>query len=216
MTRFERLSAYTGVAAVALWVIGLMFLAAIPSSLSEHATDQQILAWVQGNKNDLLLGGWIFMVGCLCFVWFAGVLRSRLLAAEGGSGTVSTLVFGGAVATAVFGMATPAGDVAAAINQDSISAATAGTLHHLTDLFFVCAELSAILVLAGVAILGFRFAVVPKWWAVLSAVVAVVLVIGPIGWAGLIYGLPIWTLGTTVMLVRGPRRRASVPTPATA
>ena len=38
-------------------------------------------------------------------------------------------------------------------------------------------------------------------------VVAVVLVIGPIGWAALIFATPIWTLGTSFMLLRSNARR---------
>jgi hypothetical protein len=38
-------------------------------------------------------------------------------------------------------------------------------------------------------------------------------VIGPIGWAALLFGLPVWTLGTTVLLVRGSVVRAA-PVPA--
>jgi hypothetical protein len=44
--------------------------------------------------------------------------------------------------------------------------------------------------------------------------IAIVLVIGPIGWAALIFGLPIWTLGTTWLLVRPQREQtplAAVP-----
>ena len=46
--------------------------------------------------------------------------------------------------------------------------------------------------------------------------VAVVLVIGPIGWAGLIFGLPVWTLGTSLFVLLGrPQPRTSMA-PATA
>jgi hypothetical protein len=31
----------------------------------------------------VLLGGWLFMLGCLAFIWFAAVLRARLAEAEG-------------------------------------------------------------------------------------------------------------------------------------
>jgi type IV secretory pathway TrbD component len=51
-------------------------------------------------------------------------------------------------------------------------------------------------------------------WAIFSIIVAVVLVIGPIGWAALIFGLPIWTLGTGLLLARTPRtvtRREAAP-----
>jgi len=37
---------------------------------------------------------------------------------------------------------------------------------------------------------------------VLAILIAVVLVIGPIGWAVLIFGLPIWALGTSWFLFR--------------
>ena len=40
-----------------------------------------------------------------------------------------------------------------------------------------------------------------------SRLVAVVLVVGPIGWLGLIFGLPLWTLGTSLfVLLRSPER----------
>jgi hypothetical protein len=204
-SRFERLSALTGFAAVALWVTGIVMLNAAPTKLSDKASDAQTLAWVQHNTNDLLIGGWAFILGCLCFIWFVGILRSRLVVSEGGTGTVSTIAFAGGAATAMFGMLIPAGDIAAAINKNEISAATAGTLHHISDAFFVGAELALIILVVGVAVLGFRTRVVPRWFASLGLLLAVVLVIGPIGWAGLIFGLPVWTLVATILLVRPAR-----------
>jgi hypothetical protein len=205
---------WTGVAAVVLWVIGLIVLTALPTNLSDKASDEQILAWVRGNTNDILLGGWLFMLGCIVFIWFAGLVRARVLAAEGEHGTLATIGFAGAVATAIFGMANAAGDVDAAINKNDISAASAGTLHHLGDAFFVAAELALIVLLVSTAVVALRTALMPKWWAIFSIIVAVVLVIGPIGWAALIFGLPIWTLGTGLLLARTPRtvtRREAAP-----
>jgi hypothetical protein len=165
-----------------------------------------VLAWVQGNKNPILTGSWLFMIGCLAFVWFAGVLRSRLAAAEAGDRTLSTIAFAGAVMAAAFGIAGQS-DIASAINADSVSAATAGTLHRGGDVMFVGAELSIVLLLGAVAVLAFRTAVVPRWWGVAGALVAVVALIGPIGWAALIFGLPVWTLVTAGLLARAPRGR---------
>ena len=54
----------------------------------------------------------------------------------------------------------------------------------------------------GSGMVALRTALMPKWWAWFGFVLAVVLAIGPIGWAGLIFGLPIWVLGTTFFLVR--------------
>ena len=208
--RFHRWSALTGIAAVILWIVGIAVSEGLSDDLPDGASDDQILAWVQGNANEVLTGGWLFMIGCLCFLWFVGVLRTRLREAEGGGGTVSTIALAGGVATAAFGLLMPGGEIVAAINKEDISAATAGTLHSLGDLFFVAAELSAIVLLVAVAIVAFRTRVLPKWWASFSILVAIVLVIGPIGWAALIFGLPVWTIGTALFLVQA-RRPAAAP-----
>jgi hypothetical protein len=202
-TRLERLSVYAGVVAVILWIVGIAIAAGMPSSLASHPTDQQVLAWVQDNSGALITGGWLFMVGSLFFVWFLGILRGRLAAAEGAPATFSTIGFTAGVVGAVLVMGTPAGDLAVAINKDDISPAAAAALHSSGDLFFVLAELTAIVLLLGLATVAIRTATLPKWWAIVNVVLAVVLVIGPIGWAALIFGMPLWTLVTTGLLVRG-------------
>ena len=106
-------------------------------------------------------------------------------------------------------MLTQVGDIGAAIDKNDISAATAGTLHHSSDMFFVAAELAAILIVGGFAASALQTRTFPKWWAIFAIVVAVLLVIGPIGWVGLVFGVPIWTLGTTWLLFRPEHRTAA-------
>jgi hypothetical protein len=208
-SRFDRISALVlGILAPGLWVAGLIVGQAHTDNLSDNATDAQVLAWIGENKNLTIVGGWLFMTGCLAFIWFAGLLRSRLAEIEGGNHTLSTIGFAGAVAAAVFGIGTQA-DLASAINASDVSAPTAGMFHPLGDLFFVGAELSLIVLLASVAVLAFRVAALPRWWGAFSALVAVVLWIGPIGWAALIFGTPVWTLGTAILLARAPRSRGA-------
>jgi hypothetical protein len=214
LTRFERLSAVvTGPLAVALWITGLIVGQGLTDKLPERASDPQVLTWLHGNKMLVIVGGWLFMSGCIAFIWFAGVLRTRLAAAEGGAQTLSTIAYAGAVAAAIFGIGTQA-DLAAAINASDVTAPTAGVFHHLGDLFFVGAEFTLIVPMLAVAVLAFRAAAVPRWWGVASALIGVVLLIGPIGWAALIFATPLWVLGTTVILTRepGPQRRAAVVT----
>jgi hypothetical protein len=207
----ERFGALAGILAIVLWILGLVVVNSFSDKIPHNPTDSQLLTWVKGNTNSILLGGWRWMVGCIVFVWFANVLRSRLAAREGGVTPYATLTFGGAIAAAAFGMLTMAGDVGAAINKDDISAATAGTLHNSGDMFFVAAELMLILFFVGAAVASLRTALLPKWWAWLAILIAIVLVIGPIGWAALIFGTPIWTLGTTFLLLRPERRGQSIP-----
>jgi hypothetical protein len=60
-----------------------------------------------------------------------------------------------------------------------------------------------ILFFLGCAVVALRTRVLPKWWAIVAIVIAVVLVIGPIGWAALIFAMPLWLLGTSWLLFRG-------------
>jgi hypothetical protein len=201
-----------GITAVALWIVGLVVSTALTSSIPSKPTDAQILTWVQGNKNPIITGSWLFMIGCIVLVVFAGLLRSRLAAADR---TMATTAYTGAVMMAVCGMFGQT-DLVSAINADSVSAASAGAFHHIGDMGFVGAELSLTVFLGSVAVLAFRHAVLPRWWAALTGLVAVVALIGPIGWAALVWGFPVWMLVTPWLVGRTARRRAASPVTAAA
>ena len=76
-------------------------------------------------------------------------------------------------------------------------------MRRLSDAFFVGAELAAILLLVAVAVVVLRTRVLPSWWAYFGLLIAIVLVIGPIGWAAPIFGVPVWIIGTSLMLLLG-------------
>ncbi len=220
MSTLERRSALAGVVAIALWIVGLVVQHALTHKIPKNPTDAQLLAWVRGDANTIILGCWLFMLGCVAFIWFLAVLRSRLAGVEGGTGTLATATFASGVVGAAFGILSAAGDMAIGIDKNDVSAATAGAFHHSSDMFFVGVEMAAIVMFASFAILGLRSRFVPKWWAIVCAVVAVVLVIGPIGWVAVIFGIPVWTLVTSVMLMRAPaegaKSRSSEPALASA
>jgi hypothetical protein len=204
------------VLAIALWIVGLVVTHALSDKIPPHPTDAQLFTWIRDNTTTILLGGWLWMVGCLAFLWFAALLRAQLVRAEGESATYASLAFAGAVAAAVFGMLIVAGDVGAAIDKDSLHATAAATYHNSGDMFFVGAELMLIPFYLGTAVVALRTRVLPKAWAVFGILVAIVLVIGPIGWAALIFGTPIWLLGTGLLAGGGARSRRAVAEPATA
>jgi hypothetical protein len=192
MNSDNRRWALVGPLTVALWIAGLFLLTT--DQPGDHATGSEILAWYGAHKNVILLGGWLFMLGCLGFLTFVVGLRSRL-------GEAAPLALAGATITCVSGMLMAAVDVAGALDKNDIVPGTAATFHHSIDVFFVCAELAAILPLGALAVVAWRTHALPRWWAAFSGLAAVVLVIGPIGWIGLIFGLPIWTLGTSLLVL---------------
>jgi len=84
-TRFERVSALTGILTVCLWIVGVVLAQGMTHQPADNATDAQVLTWVKDHSGLITAGSWIYMIGCGCFFWFAGTLRNRLAAAEGGT-----------------------------------------------------------------------------------------------------------------------------------
>ena len=209
----ERWTTWTGPAAVALWVISIVVINA-GGAPAENASDAEYLAYVETHATTILVGGWTFMAGWAAFLWFATALRGRLAAAEGGSAVLSTAAFAGSVLVTGFMMLTPGGEIAAAIiaEEQEISASTVAVLRHLGEAFISAASIAATLLMVGSGVVALRTHLLPRVWAWASLAFAVVLVIGPIGWAALLLGLPVWVIGTSVILLR----RSRVPVPAAA
>ena len=218
LERWERLSALAGVVAVALWIAAVVIFEGVAGAFPEEGSPQAALSYYQGNENAILIGAWLFMLGALLFLWFLGVLRARLLRAEGDVGTFSTVAFAAGVVMTACLVLWPASEAAAAIVADNIEGQTARALHELVTVFFIGAELSAVALLAATAVVSFATGVLPRWWAIVSILIAIVLIIGPIGWAGLIFGMPVWIVVTSVLLLRDRRAVGSeaAPTPAPA
>ena len=186
--------------AVALWVVGIILINR--NGPAEHATGSQILAWYKSDSDTITMGAWLFMLGCLAFVAFVAGLRVRLTEAAGRASQLPMLMLVGAGMAALSGILTAGVDLGGGIDKNDITPAIAAVFHHSVDIFFVGAEIAAILPLAAFAIVAWRTRVLPRWWAAFAGLVAVVLIAGPIGWLGLIFGVPVWTLGTSLFVLR--------------
>lgn len=205
MSTENRRWALVGPLAVALWVVGIILINR--NGPAEHATGSQILAWYKSDSDTITMGAWLFMLGCLAFVAFVAGLRVRLTEAAGRASQLPMLMLVGAGMAALSGIVTAGVDLGGGIDKNDITPAIAAVFHHSVDIFFVGAEIAAILPLAAFAIVAWRTRVLPRWWAAFAGLVAVVLIAGPIGWLGLIFGVPVWTLGTSLfVLLRSPER----------
>jgi hypothetical protein len=129
---------------------------------ASHATGAQILAWYKSHSDSVTMGAWLFMLGVLGFVTFVAGLRVRLTEAAGRASQLPMLALVGAGMAGLAGMLTAGVDLTGGIDKNDIDPATAATLHHTVDLFFVGAELAAILPLAAFAIVAWRTRVVPR------------------------------------------------------
>lgn len=203
--RAERVFTLTGILAVVLWIGGIAIMGtdhvALPGGLPEEGADA-VLQHFRANEDSVVSGSWLFMVGSVAFIWFAGLLRSRLVVAEDDEATFSAIAFAGGVATGIFAIGMPLGGLIAALGIDHVDASVAQALNAVEGVFFVGAELSAIVLVGATSVAVLRTGVLPRWWAGAGALLAVWLVILPIGWVGLLVGLPVWTIGTSLILLR--------------
>jgi hypothetical protein len=204
----SRLLPLTGIATVVLWVVGA-FTAGEEPDWEDPASE--MVAYINDDSGKILAGGLLFLAGCLFFLWFLNLARTRLgeiearyssLAFAAGTGTAIVLMLWRAP---VLGLAIAVEDNDAIIEGGAAQFALLGATG-----FFVVAELLAGVLLLTVALIGLRTGALPKWYSWASIVVTVVLWVPPIGWAALLLGVPLWILLTGFML----QGRAAAPAPA--
>jgi hypothetical protein len=198
MNRWERWEHYAplaGVAAVVLWVIGVVILGG-PGHLGRDNNEAPvvILAKYAGHSSAIQFGVWLIMLGALAFIWFVGSLRSAVTAAEGGTGRLSTLVGMGGAVTGFGILLAHVPSYAAAETSDNLTAAAAKALIVMDDVFFHAAEFAAAVLFLATAVSIFRWRVLPSWLGWVSLVFAVLAVIPPVGWLIFGLGLPLWTV----------------------
>jgi hypothetical protein len=201
--RWARYAPLTGVVAVVLWIIGVL-ISEIGDRPDDDAPAQEIAAYLENETGTIFAGFFFFALGTAFFLWFLGSLRAALARAEGGVGRVAAIAFGAGLATAAFVLATMAPEVAGAISADNsdreLSPQAAEALVDLSVGFFVCAEFIATVLFVATAVVVLRTRIFPVWLAWASIVLAVGLLVFPVGWAVLIFGLPLWILVVSFLL----------------
>ena len=200
---WERLAALAGIVAVVLWLIGILIQESTDMP-GDEPTGDQVLAWYSADEQTILTAGFIFMLGALFFFVFLGALRVRLSEAEGGAGFLTAIADGAGVAVGILLLMLPAPDMAGALSNEELNGDAALAVNTLGDMFFLGAELTAALLLAATGLLLLRTRVLPVWLGWASLVVALWLLIPPIGWAGLLLGFPLWTILVSLLLWMRP------------
>jgi hypothetical protein len=206
MARSERWMPLTGVVAVALWIIGVfVFESQSPGS---DASAFEMLAYFDDDSTSIFIGAFLFALGTAFFVWFLGSLRAAFLAAEGQPGRLTAVAFAGGVGKAVFDMGVVGAMAAGALaadESDDLSPQAAQSLFFVDDAFFIGAEFMALVFMTAAAAVILTRRPLPVWLGWLALVIALGLLIVPIGWAFLLFGVPLWVLLASVFLfLRGP------------
>jgi hypothetical protein len=199
---WERLAALAGIVAVVLWIVAVVITES--TDLPDDDDPSAILSWFQAESNAILAASFLFMLGSLFFLIFVGALRSRLVAFEGQGAFLTAIAFGAGLGVGFFTLLVPGPNLAGALAEDELTPEAAQTLVVVDDAFFVAAELSAALMLVAAAFAILRYGALPRWMGWVGLLVALWLLIPPVGWAGLLVGVPLWTLAAAVLMWMRP------------
>jgi len=226
--RWTHLAPILGILAVVLWLAGVILVESGSNSPNSDATGEQIVQYFEENAVKLILGGLVFAVGSALFIAFLAHLRARLEEARdrthagdrGYPSPLGTTFFTTGVATVLFASAAFAPQIAGAITADETDGVTmapgsAETFWNLGDGFFVLAQAMLFVFFLSAALAFLRSRFLPSWLGWVSLALGMLAVIAPIGWAALVFGVPLWTLAVAAfMWVRSRGRDDRMAPPA--
>jgi hypothetical protein len=187
-------------------------------NIPDGVSDAKLVAWWadSGNQTTAIVSMYLFIVAGLCFLLFLTKLRSRLLAAEGGTGELTTLaVASGVVFVAMLLVAAASrGVIGFAVQSPGANESLPGpdTLRYLPQTGYAALGigglLAAAVAMATTSWLIVRTAVFGRWLAWLGSATALVIVGAAAALVGMVAipAMLIWVLAVSAAMWRGPAR----------
>jgi hypothetical protein len=211
--QLERWAPLGGIIFVVLMVVGTYFVADVPDP---DAPQQAIADYLGDSANHTrdIIGAYMWVLGALAFLWFVTRLRSVLRGAEGGTGTLSNLVFGAGVVYSALMMASGVtfAAVAYAIGFRDGTVSDPDFVRVLPQMAWMILLLGAgfagLLLVLTASILSLQTGVLPRWLAWLGIVVAIVLLFDVI-YVNIV-PLLIWVLAASIVLLMRREDTATV------
>jgi hypothetical protein len=206
-----RLGALAGLAFSLFLFIGVAMV-----DIPKAASDQALVAWWSdsGHRWSVLASSYLFILAGLCFLVFLVKLRTHLLAAEGGTGELTTLVLAsGVVSVAMLLTAAASRGVIGFATESPLNETLPGpdTLRYAPLPNYTALGAGAMLAFAATMAttswLIVRTAVFGRWLAWVGAIAALAVVLANIALSGA-FAIPavlVWALATSVAMWRRAR-----------
>ena len=211
--RLERFALLAGALGAMLWVVSLFVLegAGNPAGPSGGG---EIAEFYRDNRTPILIAGTLHVLGGFLFLWFVAALRPVLDAGGSPSWLTTATLVGGTAGGALMLAMTGGQTTGATTDAELLTADTAIVFWRLAHGFFVAAEIALAVFLGALSLLALRRVVLPRWLGWFGLVVTVLLLIPPIGWAALLFLLPLWLIAASVVLWRRSAVVGEIPAPA--
>ena len=175
-TRFEKLSAATGYAALLCGIGAVALERPWPST-----TNPAALPVVLADNHAAILGqSLLFLLSAGFFLWFLGSLRSYLLAREAGTGRVTMIAFTAGMIGYGLTIVGQAPQITLTLPaQASVDPALAALLTDLGYVMLLVANIPLAVMFTAIAVVSLRNAAFPTWLGWIAAVAAVAALVLP-------------------------------------
>jgi hypothetical protein len=199
----RRVTPFAGLLSVLMFVASVLVIESgdIPA---DDATGADVAAYLADHLGVLATGAVLWGIGTIALIWFLDGLRSHIAPA---SSQLARLAYGFGFGAALFLLASVMPDVAGALASDnldrSLESGAAEAIASLGDGFFIAAELMLAGFFLAVGLAALRARAFPAWLGGISAILAIVALIPPIGWAVVVFAFPLWVLLVSGLLWRG-------------
>jgi hypothetical protein len=210
--QWERFGAASGTVFVLLFVAG-MFVGSPPDF---GAPPEEVSRYYVEDQEAVQTTVVLFTAGLFFFLWFLGSLCGVLQAAEGGTGKLSAVVFGGGLVTVASFIVTLTFVAGAAFRPEQTSPELTRTLDDLTFLVFAPGACAVVAFFAAAAAVTLQTGALPAWlgWLAVVSAISNALTVGgvftdsgPFSGDGIFsyvgfFGLLIWVLAASIILLR--------------
>jgi hypothetical protein len=203
--RLERFGLLAGALAGLLWAVGVFVLEGAGNPAGP-ADGGEIAEFYRNNRVLILVAATLHGLGGVFFLWFVAALRSTLEAGGSPRWLATAMLVGGTAGGALMLALTGGQSTGATTDSELLTPDTAIVFWRLAHGIFIAAELALAVFLGALSIIALRRLVLPRWLGWFGLVVTILLLIPPIGWAALLFLLPIWLIVASVVLWRGSRR----------
>jgi hypothetical protein len=194
LSAFEKFLPWTGALAGILWAVHL-----VTATAPDDPADPGAVRVVADAAARNYVAGFALLAGALMLVFFAAAARRSLRSGEAGESTYSSVAQGGLLVGAVgFGLL---GILQLALtNAAKAHDATAtATIGQLAMIGWLPALVGLVAAFWALGLGGLRNATLPKWFALVTVVLGVVGVLGPLALAVYLL-MPVWFVAASVVL----------------
>lgn len=194
----------TGVAFIVVLIVGFLVAGEPPDA---NSPPREIIDHYVDNKDSVMAGTFLSIVAAALLIFFGGVLRSALRAAEGPGGVLSAVAFAGTIVMATGAAIDATISLALADRADDIAPVGVQALQALWDNDWPPIALGAALLLFAAGLSIARHGALPRWLGWVGVVLGII-GLTPVGFFAFPLG-GLWLLIVSVMLTL--RMRAEAP-----